>query len=704
MTNTPIQDLPNPGRPATTYRRARIEEAAAAGHVTARCFVLGLGLAALLAGLNAWLETKINSHFLGGVQMPVGAIFGLLVLVLVVNGPLKAVSRSSRVAVRPFSNVELLTIYVMLLFAALMSTAGADNFFLTTGPALFYFSSRENRWAELFYQYVPKHFAPGWDGHTYQRQVVDSFYNGGIGAAQIPWHAWTLMLVAWSIFLLLVYATLFFISLLFRRQWIENEALAFPLIQLPLQMVDVSNGPIAGTGFWTNRTMWIGAGLAGFFHLLRGLNNYYPDWPAISSFQGNAYLIRFTELPWKTMGIIDVQFFFGAIGIAFLLTRELSFSFWFFFLTFKMQLVMATILGYPAGSLPKDTYLGRPTFITFQSFGGWAMMAALLLWTARGHLQAMWRAAANPDDAGLRTGSLNSKLSLQDSEPFSARFVMVGLAASFLGVLAWCWFSGINPLAALAFFALYAAVSLVLARLVVEGGFLFPQMTFAPIEALTGSLLSTNAIGAASLTRLSFIQPMLCADMRANLLPAFLHTLKVSHELKLERRDTRRLLVAALSAVVLSLAVSTVVTLSCIYSAGGLAGYTWFTQDGPKDVFKGTANMLSAQPAIQPTNWWWMATGAAAVWLMTMARARFLWFPFHPLAFIISSGYPITQLWPSFFAGWLVKTLLLRFGGNDSVTAVRPFMIGLILGNAIAMMLWLFFGFVKGTQMGYWPA
>src|SRR5688572_9951712 len=102
MTNTPLRDYPVTEQPVASFRPVKIEATEVAQHVTARAFGLGLVLTAMLAGLNAWLETKINSHFLGGVQMPVGAIFALMVLVLVVNGPLKAVSRSSRVAVRPF--------------------------------------------------------------------------------------------------------------------------------------------------------------------------------------------------------------------------------------------------------------------------------------------------------------------------------------------------------------------------------------------------------------------------------------------------------------------------------------------------------------------------------------------------------------------------------------------------------------------------
>jgi len=166
--------------------------------VTVRAFVLGMLLAAGLAALNSWIEISANVHFIGGTHMPIGAVFVLLLLVLVINGPLRALRRITRISrlLPPLSPVELLTVYAMLIFAALVSTAGADNFFLTTGPSLFYYSTSENGWAKLFYQHVPAWFAPGWNGQTFQKEVIAPLYLGGLDYRQIPWHAWLLMLVA----------------------------------------------------------------------------------------------------------------------------------------------------------------------------------------------------------------------------------------------------------------------------------------------------------------------------------------------------------------------------------------------------------------------------------------------------------------------------------------------------------------------------
>lgn len=666
--------------------------------VTVRGFALGLVLTIALAAINAWLTVQLRVNFFGGVQMPFGAIFTLLGLILFVNGPLRYLKSATPALQKipllgrlctPLEPAELLVIYVMMIFGALLSTPGCDNFFLTTGSGLFYFSSRENRWAETFYHFIPSHFAPGWNGHTYQREVIEPLYLGGLAFNQVPWHAWTAMLLGWGILLLLLYAALFFISLILRRQWIEAEALAFPLVLLPLQMVEAAGDTPRGS-FWTNRSLWAGTALAAGFHLLRGLNANFPDWPMISAFQGNSFWIEMTEAPWNSVGSTSIEFFLGVIGIAFLLTRELSFSFWFSFLAFKLQLLAATLIGYPANALPRDTHLGNPTFITWQSIGAWLMMAVLLLWNAGEHIKCFRGFAVSGH------GEL-------DGEPFSPRFVLGGLLLSVAGLGFWCWFSGLNMVAAGAFFTFYVLMSIVIARLVVEGGFLYPQITFAPIEALTGSILSTQTIGAASLTKLSFMQPMLFFDMRASLLPVFLHTLKLAHVIGMERRQVRRFMLCAAAAAVAALVVSTLMTLAMLYRVGGLASNVWFVQSGPQRVFRGTADLLAARPELPVSNWGWMIVGAGVVWLLTCARARFLWFPLHPLAYLVGSGSPLGKMWPSFFIGWAIKTLLLKFGGQDAAARTRPFMIGLILGNATAMVLWTIYGIFSGTQIPYWP-
>ncbi len=661
--------------------------------VSGRAVALGLGLSVGLAALNAWIETFANVHFLGGVHLPFGAVFILMALVLGVNVPLRALN--SRLA-RPLSRGELLTVYAMTLLAALVSTPGTENFFLSAGPTLFYFSTRENHWADTFYRHIPSWWAPGWDGHTFQREVVDGFFTGQVSPSQIPWHAWMVMLLAWSGFCLLLYGLLFFTALLFRKQWIESEALAFPLVQLPLQMVETGAGQSPpAREFWANRLMWLGFGVAAAFHLLRGLNNYFPQFPVLTGFQGNQLVLNFTEAPLSAIGSLNIEWYFGAVGVAYLLTREMSFSFWTSFLLVQVQLVAAAQMGFVPDALPKEPYGQRPHFLAFQSLGAWLGMGALLLWGAREQLKNTFLAALNPRRASAAT-TLN--------EPFSARFVVVGWAACFVGLCAWCSFAGLSPWLTVGLFGSFVLLNIVLARLVVEGGVLFPQLSFSPLYMVTQSGLSASFLGAANLTKLSFLSPMLFGDLRTTTLPAYLHTFKLAHDAQFSPRDTRRLCFAVLAATGAAFAVTILTALVTVYEHGGLSGYTWFTYQGPQMSFNATSALMTRGDSLDFSTWPWIALGAFVVVALAILRSRFLWFSLHPLGYVFSTAQPMRRLWFSFFLGWAVKSLLLKYGGSDSVQKVRPFMIGLIFGNVCAMVAWMIVGFFLGSQIQFWPA
>lgn len=657
--------------------------------VTARCFIWGLIFTAGIAWFNCWLATKYNVHMVGGIQMPFGAMFLLMLFALgtlllrkigIMRGPMAG-----------FTPTELLSIYAMVLFGALVSTPGCDNVFLVAGPVLFYFATPENGWATLFYEHIPSWFAPGWNGETYKKEVIDPIYLGNVAFKDIPWDAWAMMLIAWGIFLTFLYGLMFFTALLFRKQWTQREALPFPLVEVPVQMANTDAGTETHPSFWGNRVMWMGFTLAAVWHLFYGMNAIFPDWPVapVNGFGGMP--IIFTERPLNAIPPFRAEVFLGGIGLAYLLTREVSFSFWFFFLMMAASYAVAESLGYPVAGMEKAGISSRPAFITYQAVGGWIMMALLLAWTAREYLSRVVKEAF-----GRNQGD--------EDEPFSPRFMLFGFLLTFAGLIGWSWFAGINVLVAVTFFVIFLFTSIVLTRAVIEGGFMFPQPPFFALETMTQTMFG-GALGAANLTKLGFLQPMMLVDMRTSVLPAFLHTMKIAEVLRLDRRNLRRLLVAVVMSLIVTVVVTVLTSLQVLYSQGGLAGYTWFSKSAAESTFQTIATTIKSPPNVNLQYSVWMGVGALAVYLMVMARSRFLWFPLHPLGYLMAPGYPITRLWFPFFLGWLIKTLIMKYGGSDSYVKMRPFMIGLILGNIVAMLFWVLVTFLKnGAPLGYWPA
>jgi len=83
------------------------------------------------------------------------------------------------------------------------------------------------------------------------------------------------------------------------------------------------------------------------------------------------------------------------------------------------------------------------------------------------------------------------------------------------------------------------------------------------------------------------------------------------------------------------------------------------------------------------------AIGALLALAMNWARQRALWFPLHPVGFAMTSSYGY-HLWFPFFTAWILKGLILRFGGHAGYARFIPFFLGIAMGR------YLFTGVVWG--------
>lgn len=160
----------------------------------------------------------------------------------------------------------------------------------------------------------------------YQSALANNFYSGLGPHDAIPWAAWLWPMATW---LGVVFAGLIMtgcLSVILRAQCSENEALAFPLLKLPVEMAQ-SDEDVARDGvgpFFRNRLMWIGFALAAFVQLMNGLNLYFSDVPQIAT--GIEAGPLFTEAPWNQMGVMMLQVFPIVVGLSFILTAEVGFS------------------------------------------------------------------------------------------------------------------------------------------------------------------------------------------------------------------------------------------------------------------------------------------------------------------------------------------------------------------------------------------
>jgi hypothetical protein len=74
--------------------------------------------------------------------------------------------------------------------------------------------------------------------------------------------------------------------------------------------------------------------------------------------------------------------------------------------------------------------------------------------------------------------------------------------------------------------------------------------------------------------------------------------------------------------------------------------------------------------------------GAGFTLLLTWLSSHFLWWPLSPIGFLIASVMHTNRgLWMNAIIGWLIATLIRRFGGLKLYRELRPAFLGIIFGH-----------------------
>ena len=694
--------------------------------VTGRVVVLCLALAGLLGYVIPIIDVKLANTFLGAAHLPPGAVAVLLILLLVINPLVRLLSmQPGRGAVLPLlaviflavggwllwrsggsflgwacialgvlalvgvslgqralSRNEILTVYISCLFSCLVPGHGSENFFLTNIIGPFYFASRENKWLSFLEPNLRPWFSPALrEGHygPAGQAVVQGWYVGTKNG--VPWSAWIVPLCAWGAFVFTSYFMLGCLSVMLRAQWAEREALAFPLLRLPLDLTeDVDSADKYGVfgHFFRNPLMWIGFGLGLSIELLRGLHVYFPDVPDVPLEVNTGAL--FTEPPWNQIGWTPLQIFPIAVGITYLLTSEVSFSLWFFYWLMRFELIVAYFLGFMPNSLPNlvGTTAQAKTFTGYQHIGAYIGYVAIVLWTGREHFAHILSRAFGRAPAGEG----------EKREALSYPVAFWGFLLAFAFMVGWSVAAGMTVSVALVLWLIYLMIAIALTRVVAEGGLLFVQHGWSPLGSLAqiansgpGKWLSPQSLVPGSILQGAFI-----TDLRAFLMPSFVQSFKLAYDRKI---NLKPLLALIFAVIAITLVMSLWMDTRLGYQEGGLQLESWYANGGAQKP-AGDANLLIN--GVNNASWlnlFWVALGIAMTYGMMLARTRFLWFPLHPIGFLMCLTYPMNRLWFSVFLGWICKVLISRFGGTETYRKTTPMFLGLALGDVAMMLVWL---------------
>lgn len=578
------------------------------------------------------------------------------------------------------SRVELLTVYVMLSITSAVCSHNMMQILVSMMGYAFYFQTPENRWGDFMIDRIPKWL-------TVSDPIsLKNLYNGNSTLYSpenyIPW-LWPAIL--WSVFCAVLLFTMLCINSVLRKQWIESERLTFPIIVLPLEMTEESGS------IFRNRYLWLGFAIAGAITLLAGFHHLYPTIPYIRIVRQNLGAL-ITQQPWRAMGGISVGFYFWAIGIAYLMPLELSFSCWIFYWIIKMELVMTQVTGLNELRVTGSGFDTSYPFLNSQAYGAYLGFFVMSMWAARRYLGRVWRTAFR-----------GTKEEDESREAISYRTAILGTAAGVLFLSAFAHKMGMSYPIIAVFFLLYFIFAITCCRIRAELGFPTHDMHIMAPQYPILTVMGTEGTPKQDIVGFSMFF-WFNRTYASHPAPHQLESFKLS-----ERTNThaRQLFVAALIAGVVAMPIGFWMLLHNYYNLGGATSKMeeWalgFGSGGWNEL----ANRLNPT-APSSTNWTAMGfvgVGFAGSMFLSWMRLRYLWFPLHPLAYAIGNSWGVAQLWMPLLIGSIAKFSMLKFGGLPAYRRSLPFFFGLILGEITIGSLWTIAGIVLGIPTyDFWP-
>ncbi len=640
----------------------------------------------MLAVAFGWVipvvDLKFQNTYLGAMHLPPGALAVLLALLLVINPLLHVLSRANGRFFQPFSRGETLVVYISCLFSCLVPGFRSESSFVGALVSPFYFASKENKWLDFLSPNLKAWFSPALSGGTYSEanhKLVDGWMSGSSGGA-IPWGAWLVPLLAWGVLIAAIYAMQACLSVMLRLQWSGREALSFPLLKIPLALTeDVDNAAQGGTlgRMLSNPLFWVGAGTAMFIQLLRGLHLYFADVPDFPR-EIPTWPLQAGHPPWDQIGWTPIFFYPLAIAVTYLLTAEVGFSLWAFAWFIKFQYIGAYYLGMPQNTLPTVPTMGMPAFTEYQRIGAFLTYVAITFWTGREHFAHIAR----------RAFSLAQPRKEESDEALSYPVAFWGFWGSLAFLLGWSVLAGIRWDIALLMWGAYLVTTVALTRVVVEGGFLFLShglRSLGFIGQLFGGGSGAYLNGASAIPG-SFLHHAVMYEPRGMLLPSFVQSWKLAHDQNIKPKP---LLALIASVVTITLVMGIFMRVKLGYDHGGMSLSGAEASGGPQDIARGASEMIGGGFYRHWSNWFWIACGIAITYGLIFMRSRFMWFPLHPIGFLVTLTWSIDQLWSSIFVGWACKVIISKYGGHSGYRAAMPLFLGLGLGDVMSIAFWL---------------
>lgn len=622
--------------------------------------ILGIVLA---AGHTAWIIYQESFFLRLGMSftsfMLVHGVIAILFLLMVVNSILKRTIRRWM-----FSPSEMMVIFCITTLSAIISGGDLLQNMLPNLMWPYGYAAPTDLSRKLFV-HVPRWFIPQ------DPLVVKQFFTGSHDFWRffrpdilIPW---AVPLAFWGGFLFLLASTMLCLSSILRRQWIDNEKLTFPIIELPLTMAksqtlgEMFRNPLLLIGFFGTAS-------------LLSINCISAVFPSIPGFNLNIVNVgrdMFTAAPFSGMNPIFVAWWPIAIGLCYLIPLDISFSCWFFYVFIRLSMAFATAQGWrdPWAGLWADQF---PWFRNITT-GAWIGMFVTVMWSARSHLARVWRAAMT-----------NEKIPGDENEPMPYRFAVFGALVGFLALVSVTALAGVRLHLAILFFTIYFLAIVVMTRIYAQIAVpIFELAHLNTTTAMTG-MIGTAALSPRDATVLGHFH-WFNRTYRQHPMGHEMESYAFAERVGRRPRSMTWVIVAAL---VTGITVGLLTTMQMYYRYGppypGFPSPMGAGAEGWSMMTQWTTNPHPPQAGVLGA----IAVSAGIVLMLAFARNAWFGFPLHPIGYAFASSYAMEYIWAVVLLTWLIKTLVVRYGGLKMYRRSLPFFFGMILADCVVQLTW----------------
>ncbi|MGQ9456091.1 MAG: DUF6785 family protein [Armatimonadota bacterium] len=636
--------------------------------------IRGVSLRAVIIGL---LLIPINSYWIfmmeiiryqghpTTISLFYSSIFNLVLLILF-NSLLGRFAPRQRL-----SQAELITIYVMLNIGAALVGHDSLQILVSLMPYPAYFATPENRWKTLFLDKLPDWLV------VKDPVAIRHFFRGGSLYDPANYGPWIVPILWWSVFVIVLLLMFLCFNVLLRKQWTERERLSYPLVQLPLDMT------AEGAPLFKEKFLWLGFAIAGVVDIINGLAVLYPSIPMIPIKLEDQSRF-FTTRPWNNIGWLPVQFYPFGIGLGILLPVDLLFSCWFFFWIWKFQRILTAAFGY-------DSVPNMP-FVNEQSFGAYMGISVFAIAVSRRHFITLIR------------HFLGRETQVDDSsEPIPYRVAIWILILGFAFLAYFSRKAGLSWWLIIPFFVIYFAMCVAITRMRAELGPPAHDLHNGGPDTIIPNLVGPRTLGTQNLGVLS-LYFWFNRAYRSHPMPFQLEGFKMAER---ARMDYRGLFWAMLLAGIFGTYVAFWVILYLNYKYGGAS-----SNIGPPNV----TMIFGSEPWARMDSWLKVPleqrteraiailVGFVFTIFLNSLRMRIGWFPFHPVGYAVSSSWSMHRLWLPMFIAWIIKLVILRYGGLKLYRRALPLFLGVILGECVVGSFWTIWGICFDIpSYAFWP-